>query len=147
MRGRQKLDFFVQKSWYFCNIKYFSQNIMTPCYSYYFCIFYIFHVFEIIMVSLFLARHDRYFIMFKIQTFLEFTNFPSKRKYNNTALYSVNSTYLLSRGKLEKNCWNISLIKSTVYLLILRQNSMIFKGNLKSLTESYFSRELRLGES
>ena len=134
MRGRQKLDFFVQKSWYFCNIKYFSQNIMTPCYSYYFCIFNIFHVFQIIMVSLFLARHDRYFILFKIQTFLEFTNFPSKRKYNNTAVCSVNSTYLLSRGKLEKNCWNISLIKSTVYLLILRQNSMIFKGSLKSLT-------------
>ena len=36
------------------------------------------------------------------------------------------------------------LIKSAVYLLIFRQNSMIFEGSLNSLTESYFTGELRL---
>ena len=40
-----------------------------------------------------------------------------------------------------------SLIKSTVHLLIFRQNSMIFEGSPNSLTESYFTAELRLGES
>ena len=45
VRASQKLDFFVQKSWVFGNSKHFSQNIMTPCYSYYFCIFYIFNFF------------------------------------------------------------------------------------------------------
>ena len=39
------------------------------------------------------------------------------------------------------------LIKSFVYLLIFRQNSMIFEGSLNSLTESYFTEELRQGES
>ena len=39
----------------------------------------------------------------------------------------------------------ILLIKSTIYLLILGQNSMIFKENPKSLMESYFTGELRLG--
>ena len=38
-----------------------------------------------------------------------------------------------------------SLIKSTVYLLIFRQNSMIYEGSPNSLTESYFNGELRLG--
>ena len=37
-----------------------------------------------------------------------------------------------------------SSIKSTVYLLIFRQNSMIFKGSPNSLTKSC---ELRLGAS
>ena len=143
----QKFYFFVQKSWFFCNSKYFSQTIMTPCYSYYFCIFYIFHFFQIIMVSLFLAWHDQYFIMFKDSNVFRFTNFPFKAKYNNTVAYSVNSNYLFSRRKQKKNCWNNSLIKSTVYLLIFRQNSMIFKGSPNSLKESYFTGELRLGES
>ena len=40
-----------------------------------------------------------------------------------------------------------SLIKSTVYLLIFHQSSVIFEGNPYSLTEFYFSGELRLGES
>ena len=39
-----------------------------------------------------------------------------------------------------------SLIKSVVYILIFRQNS-IFEGSPNSLTESYFTGELRLGES
>ena len=49
----------------FCNSKHFLQKIMTPCYSYHFCIFYIFNFFQVIMVSLFLAFHDQCSIMFK----------------------------------------------------------------------------------
>ena len=52
------------------------------------------------MVSLFLARHDQYFVMFKDSSVFEFTNFPFKTKYNNTVVYSVDS--LFSKGK-EKN--------------------------------------------
>ena len=51
-----------------------------------------------------------------------------------------------SRGQKRKKMLN-SLIKSTVYLLIFRQNSMICKGSPKSLKESYFTWELRPGES
>ena len=40
-----------------------------------------------------------------------------------------------------------SLIKSTMYLLIFRQNTMIFEGIPNSLTKSYFTGVLRLGES
>ena len=40
-----------------------------------------------------------------------------------------------------------SLIKSTMYLLIFRQNSMIFEGIPNSLTKSCFTGELKLGES
>ena len=54
------------------------------------------------MVSLFLAWHDQYFLMFKDSNVFEFTNFPFKTKYNNTAVYSINSNYLISRGKQEK---------------------------------------------
>ena len=54
------------------------------------------------MVSLFLARHGQYFIMFKDSNFFELTNFPFKTKYNKTVVYSVNSNYLFSRGKQEK---------------------------------------------
>ena len=54
------------------------------------------------MVSLFLARHDQHFIMFKDSNVFEFTNFPFKTKYYNTAVYSVNDDYLFSRGKREK---------------------------------------------
>ena len=60
-------------------------------------------------------------------------------KLNDAVVYSVNGNYLFSRGKQEKMCWNNSLIKSTVYLLIFRQNSMIFKKVLiywKSLISS-----------
>ena len=121
---------------------------MMSCCWYYFCIFYIFHFFQIIMVSLFLAWHDQYFIMFKDSSVFKFTNSPFKTKYNNTIVYSVNSNYLFSRWKQEKkNRWNNSLIKSTVYLLIFRQSSMIFRGSPNSLKESYLTRELRLGNS
>ena len=53
------------------------------------------------MVSLFLARHDQYF-MFKDSNVFEFTNFPLKTKYDNTVVYSVNSNYLFLREKQEK---------------------------------------------
>ena len=54
------------------------------------------------MVSLFLARHDQYFIMFKDSNVFEFTNFSFKTKYNNTVGYSVNRNCFFSRGKQEK---------------------------------------------
>ena len=100
----QKLDFFVQKSSIFCIGWHFRQKIMTPCYSCCFCIFYIFNFFQIIMVplSLSLAFHDQYSLMFKDSKVFEFTNFSFKRKYNNIAVYSVNSKCLFSRGKQEK---------------------------------------------
>ena len=122
---------------------------MTPCYLYYFCIFYIFHLFQVILVSFFLARHDQYLVMFKGSNVFEFTNFPFKTNYNNTVVYVLNSNYLFwrGRGKQGKIFFETSLIKSTVYLLVFRQNSMIFKGSLNSLKESYFTGELRLGES
>ena len=41
-------------------------------------------------------------------------------------------------------CINYVLI---MYLLIFRQNSMIFEKSPNSLTESYFTEELKLGES
>ena len=75
----QKFDFFVQKSWSFCNSKHFRPNIMTLCCSCYFYIS-IFNFFQIIMVSLFLARHDQYFMMFKacVRYFLENIYFFTK---------------------------------------------------------------------
>ena len=79
--------------------------------------------------------------MFKDLNVFEFTNFPFKTKYNNTAVYSARSNYLFSRGKQEK-FWSNSLIKSAAYLLIFRQNSMIFKESPKLLKESYFIGEL-----
>ena len=92
------------------------------------------------MVSIFLARHDQYFIMFKDSNAFEFTNFPFKTKYINTAVYSVNRNYLFLRGKQEKKKIVKTIVeKSTVYLLIFRQNSMIFNGSLNSLTEFYFT--------
>ena len=38
------------------------------------------------MVSLFLACHDEYFIMFKDSNVFEFTSFSFKTKYNNSAV-------------------------------------------------------------
>ena len=40
--------------------------------------------------------------MFKASNVFEFTKFLST-KYNSTVVYSVNSNYLFSRGKHEKN--------------------------------------------
>ena len=42
--------------------------------------------------------------MFKDSNVFEFANFPFKTNYNNTEVYSINSNYLFSRGKQEKNC-------------------------------------------
>ena len=89
--------------------------------------------------------------MFKDSNFFEVTNFPFKTKCNDTVVYSVNRNYFFSRGKQRKKnvqiVETILLIKSTVYLLIFRQSSMIFKGSPNSLKESYFTGELRMGES
>ena len=54
------------------------------------------------MGSLFLARLDQYYIMYKDSNVFEFANFPFKTKCNNTVVYSVDSNYLFSRGKQEK---------------------------------------------
>ena len=60
--------------------------------------FHIFNFFQIVMVSLFLACHDQYLIMFKdLNVFESF-----QTKYNNTAVFSVSSNYLFSRRKQEK---------------------------------------------
>ena len=55
-----------------------------------------------ILVSLFLARHDQYFVMFKDSNVFELTNFPFKTKYNKTVVYSVDSNYLFSKKKKQK---------------------------------------------
>ena len=83
------------------------------------------------MVSFFLAFYDQCSVMFrdsgaKIQTYSNLPIFRWKQKYNNTVVYSVNSDCLFSRGKQEKSCWNNSLIKSSVQLIILRKKSIIF---------------------
>ena len=109
--GLVKYWTFSYKSWFFCNSKHFCQKIMTPCYSCYFWIFYIFNFFQIIMLSL-----------------------------SNTVVYCVNSKCLFPRGKQQKNCWNNSLIKSPMYLLIFGKKSIIFEGNPNSPRESYFPR-------
>ena len=57
----------------------------------------IFNFLQIIMVSLFLASHGQYFIMFKDSNIFEFTNFPFKTKYNNAVVYSLNINYLFAR--------------------------------------------------
>ena len=92
---------FSNKSWFVCNSKHFHQN-MTPYYSCYFCLFYIFNFFQIILGSLFFACHDQYLLMFKESNVFGFTNFSSQTKHNNTAAFPVNSNYLFSRRKQEK---------------------------------------------
>ena len=77
--------------------------------------FYLFHFFQIMMVSLFLARHDQYVIMFKDSNVFEFTNFPFEIKYNDTVVYSVHSNYLFSSGKTRKKMLKQLLIRSAVY--------------------------------
>ena len=60
----------------------------------------------------------------KIRTF---SNLPFKTKYNNTVVSSVNSNYIFLRGKHKNNCWDNSLIKSTICLVIFRQNLLFLK--------------------
>ena len=100
--GWPKTWLFRIKEMIFCNSKHFNQNIMCCAIDTIFPFFYIFHFFQIIMVSLFLAWHDQYFIMFKDLNVFEFTNFPFKTKYNNNVVYSVNSNYLFLRENKKK---------------------------------------------
>ena len=84
--------------------------------------------------------------MFNDLNVFEFTNFSFKSIINNSVVTvinnnSVNGNYLFSRGKQEKK------IERVYYLLIFRQNSMIFEGSPNSLTESYFTGELRMMDS
>ena len=53
------------------------------------------------MVALFLAWHDQYFIMFKDLKVFEFTNFPFKTKDNNTVVYLL-IVIICSRGENKK---------------------------------------------
>ena len=62
------------------------------------------------MVSLFLAGHDQYLIMFKDSNVFEFANLSFKKKYNNAAII-----YSLEENK-KKQLLKQFLIKSTVYL-------------------------------
>ena len=63
---------------------------------------------------------------------------------NKKHFHSVQiGNFILIYIKIKRVFFN-SLIKSAVYLLIFRQNSMIFEGSPNSLTESYFIGELRL---
>ena len=108
-----------------------------------FCSTVIFNFFQIIMVSLFRARHDQYF-MFKDSKVFEFTSFPFKTKFYNTVVYSVNSNYLFSKGKQEK------IVETTIWLNLLRiywysAKARLFLKSPNPLTESYFTRELRQG--
>ena len=110
-----KIWFFVQKSWFFCNSKHFRQNVMRPWYSCFFCIFYISNFFQTIMVSLFLAGHDQYLIMFKDSNVFKFTNFHWKQSII-IPKFILLIAIIYSLGKNKKNnCWNNSLIKSTLY--------------------------------
>ena len=108
--GLVKNLIFCVKELIFCNSKHFRQNIMRPCYSCYFCIFSNLNFFQTIMVSLFLAGHDQYLIMFKDSNFFEFANLSFKKKCNNAAII-----YSLEENK-KKQLLKQFLIKSTVYL-------------------------------
>ena len=89
-----------------CYSNHFRQNIMTTCYSCYFCIFYIVNFFQIIMVSLFLARHDQYLIMFKHSNAFEVTNLLFQTKYNNAVALFANSKSFIVEEKRRKKLLN-----------------------------------------
>ena len=68
-------------------------------------------------------------------------------KNNKKYFYSVEiGNYILVFINIKQVSFD-SLTKSTECLLIFHQNKIIFEGSFNSLTESYFTRELRLGES
>ena len=96
---------------------------------------------------LFVARHDQHFIMFKDSHILPFTNFLLKTKHNNTVVFPVNCKYLFSKEKQEKIVEKTLWLNLLCNILNIRQNSMILEGSPDSLTEFYFPRKLRLGES
>ena len=56
------------------------------------------------MVSLFLAGHDQYLIMFKDSNVFEFTNFPFKTKYKNTEIILlIEIIYSLEENKKKQS--------------------------------------------
>ena len=63
--------------------------------------FFIFSIFFKSMVSLFLAWHDQYFIMFKDSNVFEFTIFHSEQSII-ILICSVNSNYLFSKEEKQK---------------------------------------------
>ena len=99
------------------------------------------------MISLFLALHDQYLIMFKDSNVFEFNIFSFQAKYNNTVVFLL-IAIIYFRGENKKKIYcNNSLIKSTVYLLIFRQKLMNFEESPNSLMKSYFNGEVKLGKS
>ena len=77
------------------------------------------------------------------------------RMFSNLPIFHWNQSIIIlqfilliaivySRGENKNYCWNYSLIKCRVYLLIFHQNSMIFEGSPNSPMESYFIIESRL---
>ena len=56
--------------------------------------------------------------MFKDSNVFDFTNFPFKTKYKNTVDYSVNSNYLFTREKQEKNVETIILNLLSLFINI-----------------------------
>ena len=95
-----------------------------------FAFFYIFHFFQIILVSLFLAWNNELFIMFKD------SNLPTFHSKQNIIILQfillIAITYSRGENK-KKNCCNDSLIKSTICLLIFCQKLMIFERSPNSL--------------
>ena len=73
--------------------------------------------------------------------------FHSKQSILILPFFLLITTIYLEGETRKKNSWNNPLIKSTLCLLIFRQNSMIFEGSPNSLTESYFTGKLWLWES
>ena len=66
------------------------------------------------MVSLFLARHDQYFIMFKDSNVFEFINFPFKTKYNDIVAYSVIAIICFQGENIKKT------VETILWLNLLR---------------------------
>ena len=54
------------------------------------------------MVSLFLAHHGQYFMMFKDLNVFENTNFLFLKKYIDIVVYFVNNNYLFLMGEKRK---------------------------------------------
>ena len=112
----QKIDFFVQRADFSVivniSVKTFWRHAIHA----------IFACFQIIMVSLFLARHDQYLMMFNDSNIFEFTNssFPTK--------FFLLTTIIYSRQNKKKTVVTI-LWLNLLYLLIFRKNSMNFEGS------------------
>ena len=109
----QKFEFFVQKSWFFCNCKHYDiiRSVKTLWHHAIHTVF-AFFIFSISFKSLFL-----YFLIGMISIFMfkdsnEFTNFPFKTKYNLfNIVFFVNISLILSREKQEKK-----IVKTFIWL-------------------------------